>query len=72
MREPAMFEPMIKLLKEKGYRIISENRGRQRGPDIIAEKHGHKLLMEMKGDSAALGVDLGTGIFQLFRRARVL
>ena len=62
-----MFEPMIKLLKEKGYRIISENRGRQRGPDIIAVKDGHQLIMEMKGDSAALGVDFGTGIFQLFR-----
>ena len=62
-----MFEPMIKLLQENGYSILSENRGRRRGPDIIAVKDGHKLLMEMKGDSAVLGVDFGTGIFQLFR-----
>lgn len=67
MREPAMLEPMIKLLQEKGYSIISENRGRRRGPDLIAAKDGKKLIMEMKGDSAALGVDFGTGIFQLFR-----
>lgn len=26
--------------------------------------------MEMKGDSAALGVDFGTGIFQLFRHIK--
>jgi len=67
MREPEMFNPMIKLLRKKGYEIISENRGGRRGPDIIAEKDGRKLIMEMKGDSAALSVDFGTCIFQLFR-----
>jgi len=67
MREPEMFEPMISLLTSKGYRIISQKRGKELGVDIIAEKNGRCLLMEMKGDSAALIVDLGTGIFQLFR-----
>ena len=67
MREPQMFEPMIRLLESKGYRILSVNKGREPGPDITAEHDGHKLVMEMKGDTAALAVDLGTGAFQLFR-----
>ena len=67
MIESEMFQPMKKLLEEKGYRILSENKGRERGPDLIAEHNGRKLIMEMKGDSKALDVDLGTGIFQLLR-----
>ena len=67
MREPEMFEPMKKLLGSKGYKIVSTRKGREPGADIIAECQGHKLIMEMKGDSAALDVDLGTGIFQLLR-----
>lgn len=67
MREPQMFEPMIKLLETKGYRVISTKRGREPGADITAERDGHRLVMEMKGDSTAIDVDLGTGIFQLLR-----
>ncbi len=67
MREQEMFEPMKKLLESKDYRILSMKKGRQRGADIIAEHKDHKLIMEMKGDSAARDVDLGTGIFQLLR-----
>jgi len=70
MREPEMFEPMKKLLQSKGYKIISMKRGRERGPDIIAESKGRRLIMEMKGDSVALDVDFGTGIFQLLRHMR--
>ena len=67
MREPEMFEPMKKLLMSKGYKILSTRKGREPGADIIAERQSRKLIMEMKGDSAALEVDLGTGIFQLLR-----
>jgi hypothetical protein len=70
MREPEMFEPMKKLLQSKGYKIISMKRGREPGSDIIAESKGRRLIMEMKGDSAALDVDFGTGIFQLLRHMR--
>lgn len=45
-------------------------RGREPGPDIIAECEGRRLIMEMKGDSAALDVDFGTGVFQLMRSMR--
>ena len=65
-----MFEPMKRLLESKGYKIISQKRGRERGPDIVAECQGRRLIMEMKGDSAALAVDFGTGIFQLLRHIR--
>lgn len=67
MREPEMLEPMKKLLSSKGYKILAARKGRERGADIVAEHKGRKLIMEMKGDSATLDVDLGTGIFQLLR-----
>lgn len=62
-----MFEPMIKYLKDNGYKIIEQHRGRERGPDILADKNGRKLLIQMKGDTLALDVDFGTCIGQLFR-----
>lgn len=62
-----MFDPMIKYLNSNGYRIISKSIGHQRGPDIIAERNGIQLIIEMKGDTKALSVDLGTAIFQLMR-----
>lgn len=68
MKEEEMFDPMINHLKKNGYEIIEENRGRERGPDLVASKDNRKLIIEMKGDSAALGVDYGTCIGQLFRR----
>jgi hypothetical protein len=67
MREREMFEPMKNLLASKGYKILAIRKGREPGADIIAEREGRKLVMEMKGDSAVLDVDLGTGIFQLLR-----
>ncbi len=44
-----MFEPMKRLLESKGYRILSQKRGKERGPDITAERQGRRLIMEMKG-----------------------
>lgn len=70
MREHEMFEPMKKLLESKGYTVILQNRGRERGADIVAERGGCRLVMEIKGDSAALDVDLGTGILQLLRHMK--
>lgn len=65
MREPEMFEPMIGYLKKQGYAILQVNRGRQQGPDIIAKKAGRKLVIQMKGDSAAIKTDWDTGLGQL-------
>jgi len=65
MREPEMFEPMIRYLKEHGYKILQVNRGKQPGPDILAEKACRKLVVQMKGDSAAIKTDWDTGLGQL-------
>lgn len=67
MKEDEMFPKMINFLMNKGYEIVETHPGRQRGPDIVAEKSGRELIIEMKGDTAALDVDLGTGIWQLLR-----
>ena len=66
-----MFKPMKELLESKGYKILCQNIGRAPGPDLVAERQGHRLIMEMKGDSKALDVDFGTGTFQLLRHIHV-
>lgn len=65
MREPEMFEPMIGYLQRHGYAILQVNRGRRSGPDVLAEKAGRKLVIQMKGDSAAIKTDWDTGLGQL-------
>jgi len=65
MREPEMFEPMARFLKDGGYDILQVNKGNQPGPDIVAEKAGRKLVIQMKGDSAAIKTDWDTGLGQL-------
>ena len=67
MKEEEMFNPMIEYLKKNGYEVIEQHRGRERGPDLVAKKNGREIVIEMKGDSAALDVDFGTCIGQLFR-----
>lgn len=62
-----MFPKVIEFLRERGYNIVETHPGRQRGPDIVAEKSGTELVIEMKGDTKALEVDLGTAIWQLMR-----
>ena len=54
-------------LQSRGYKIVETHPGRQRGPDIVAEKSGRIIIIEVKGDTAALDVDLGTAIWQLMR-----
>jgi len=65
MREPEMFEPMINYLKKEGYAILQVNRGNRPGPDILAKKAGRQLVIQMKGDSAAIKTDWDTGLGQL-------
>lgn len=67
MNEEEMFPKMIDFLSREGYKIVEVNPGRQRGADIVAEKSGKRLIVEMKGDTAALSVDFGTAIWQLMR-----
>jgi Holliday junction resolvase len=67
MKEGEMFDPMIEFLKKNGYEIIEQHRGKEKGPDIVARKNGREMIIELKGDSAALDVDFGTCIGQLFR-----
>jgi len=65
MREPDMFHPMMDYLKDEGYVILKVNRGNRPGPDIVAEKSGRKLIIQMKGDSASIKTDWDTGLGQL-------
>lgn len=67
LKEDNMFPIMIEFLTSEGYQIIEVNPGRKRGADIVAEKSGKRLIIEMKGDTKALDVDLGTAIWQLLR-----
>lgn len=62
-----MFPKIVDFLRSRGYEIIETHPGRQRGPDIVAEKSGRRFIIEVKGDTAALAVDLGTAIWQLMR-----
>lgn len=65
MREPEMFEPMVKYLEGQGYVVLEVNKGNKLGPDIVAEKGSTKLIIQMKGDSAATKTDWDTVLGQL-------
>ena len=67
MKEEAMFPFLIDFFVKKGYRVIEQHPGRQRGPDLVLEKSNRKMTVEVKGDSTCPDVDLGTAIWQLFR-----
>jgi hypothetical protein len=67
LKEEEMFPIIIDFLKGRGYETIEIHPGRQRGPDIVAEKSGRRFIIEVKGDTAAPAVDLGTAIWQLMR-----
>lgn len=67
MKEEEMFPKIIDFLQSRGYKIVETHPGRQRGPDIVAEKSGKTITIEVKGDTAALDVDLGTALWQLMR-----
>ncbi len=52
-----LFDPMIEYLQNQGYKILEQHRGHDKGTDIIASKNDTRLLLELKGDSAAYDVD---------------
>jgi len=68
MKEELLFDPMVNYLEKNGYQIIEQHRGHEKGTDIIAEKNGSKLFLELKGDSAAYDVDFGTMIYQIMKK----
>lgn len=65
LKEDEMFEPMEEYLEENGYNITEINDGYSSGADIIANKHGKKLVIEMKGHTQALTTDIRTCIGQI-------
>jgi HJR/Mrr/RecB family endonuclease len=67
LKEEEMFPILIDFLSRSGYKVVETHPGRQRGPDIVARKSGREMVVEAKGDTAALAVDLGTAIWQLLR-----
>jgi Holliday junction resolvase len=70
LKEEEMFPKLIDFLVRNGYEIIETHPGRQRGPDIVARKSGREMIVEVKGETAELDVDLGTGMWQLLRYMR--
>ena len=68
MKEEELFDPMIEHLKSNGYRILEEHRGREKGIDLVAANGENKIVIELKGDSAAPDVDFGTLIYQIMKR----
>jgi Holliday junction resolvase-like predicted endonuclease len=68
MKEEFLFNPMVNYLEKNGYQIIEQHRGHEKGTDIIAEKNGTTLFLELKGDSAAYDVDFGTMIYQIMKK----
>ena len=73
MREPEAEARVRQYLAENGYRVLPRH-GRI-GPDIVAEKHGRKLLTEVKADRpghlsspGTINVDVMTLLGQLLLR----
>ena len=67
MREENLFDPLVAYLESGGYRILEQHRGHERGVDIVADKNGRKLYVQLKGDSMALDVDFGTNLYQVMK-----
>lgn len=53
LTEDQTVELLIEWLKDKGYNITSYCLGQKRGYDIVAEKDGQKLIVEVKGAKAS-------------------
>ena len=51
MKEEFLFDPMIAYLTKADYTILEQHRGHEHGTDIVAEKNGNKLYLELKGES---------------------
>ncbi len=57
-----MLGRIVAYLTNRGYQIVETHPGKKRGPDVIAKKSGKELIIEIKGDTTALDVNLGTAI----------
>ena len=68
MKEIQMFEPMVEYLESRDYEILEQHRGHEKGTDMVAIKDGKRLLVELKGASAAKDVDFGTVIYQIMKQ----
>lgn len=63
---------MITCLKTTGYSILEQHQGHEHGTDIIAEKNGNKLCLELKGESKAYDVDFGTLVYQIMKKIKAM
>ncbi len=70
MKEIQMFEPMVEYLESQGYEILEQHKGHEHGTDLVASKNGQRLLIELKGNSAAKDVDFGTVIYQIMKQMK--
>ncbi len=59
---------MIAYLTKSDYTILEQHRGHEHGTDIVAEKNGNKLYLELKGESKAYDVDFGTLVYQIMKK----
>ena len=71
MKEIQMFEPMVNHLESQGYEILEQHKGHEHGTDMVAQKDGKQLLIELKGASAAKDVDFGTVIYQIMKQMKI-
>jgi HJR/Mrr/RecB family endonuclease len=71
MKEIQMFEPMVNHLESQGYEILEQHKGHEHGTDLVAQKDGKQLLIELKGSSAAKDVDFGTVIYQIMKQMKI-
>jgi len=71
MKEIQMFEPMIAHLESQGYQILEQHRGYEHGTDMVAQKDGKKLLVELKGTTTNKDVDFGTVIYQIMKQMKI-
>ena len=63
---------MIEYLEKNGYEILEQHRGHEKGSGIVANKGNERLLLKLKGDSAAYDVDFGRMIYQIMKRMNML
>ena len=70
MKEEDLFDPLIEYLQGQGYEILEQHRGHEHGIDIVANKNGRKLFVELKGDSKAPDVDFGTLVYQIMKELK--
>jgi hypothetical protein len=53
LREYEVVDATVNYLRENGWYIEGQARGKTRGPDIIASRGGHRLIVEAKGEGSS-------------------